>query len=67
MSKKNLRKSHRLANLRDAGHFDNGGLLLPLCESGGLFMIRVDAGEGFAVTVKHFGFPMMVFPPSVFE
>ena len=51
--------------MRDASHFHDRGFLLSLCKVRGLCMIRVDASKRFAVAIKHFGFPVVVFPPSV--
>jgi hypothetical protein len=55
-----------LADLGGASHFYYREFLLPICEASGLHTIRVDATEGFAITIKHSNLPVMVFSPPVF-
>ena len=55
-----------LAKLGDASHFHDRGFLLPLCKASGLLTIRVNATEGFAITIKNGNLPVMVLSPPVF-
>src|ERR1700737_4333320 len=55
-----------LVDLSDASHFHDRGFLLPLCKACGLLTIRVDATEGFAITIKNGNLPVMVLSPPVF-
>ena len=56
-----------LAELSDTGHFHDRGFFLPICETSGLFMIRVNSDKSLAVAIKHFYLPMAVLPPFVFS
>ena len=55
-----------LAKLGDASHFHDRGFLLPFCKASGLLTIRVNATEGFAITIKNGNLPVMVLSPPVF-
>lgn len=55
-----------LAELSDAGHFHDRGFFLPICESSGLLMVRVNSDKSLAVAIKHFHLPMAMLPPLVF-
>jgi hypothetical protein len=57
----------RLANLRDARRFDDGGSFLPRGKARGLCMIGIHSRELLAVAIEYRDLPVTMLTPFVFS